>query len=79
LPIDEVKLDRINNKLNLIDKGNLLDEVKMINEKDSWLWLLNELRNHSMHRKMLNKQAKVRLYDNVSTNTSSSTNPEIFF
>ena len=32
-----------------------------------------------MHRKMLNKQAKVRLYDNVNTNTSSSTNPEIYF
>lgn len=79
LPIDEVKLDQINNKLNLINKGNLLDEVNKIKEKDSWLRSLNELRNHSMHRKMLNKQVEVGLYENVNTNTSSSSKPEVYF
>lgn len=54
LQIGEVSLGQTNSNLNLINKGNLLDEVKRINDKDCWLWLLNELRNHSIHRKMLN-------------------------
>jgi hypothetical protein len=79
LPIDMVELGLINNKLNSINKGNLLEGLNKITQKDSWLWLLNELRNHSMHRKMLNKQVKVGLYENVNTNTSSSSKPEVYF
>ena len=39
----------------------LYDLSNLVKAKTSWFWLLNELRNHSMHRKMLNKRAAVKV------------------
>jgi len=51
----------------------------MVSNKESWFWLLNELRNHSIHRNVLNKQISVHLVENVNTNTSTSSKPGVYF
>ncbi len=43
------------------------------------VWLLNELRNHSIHRAMLSKHVSVNIYENMNTNTSGSSKPMVYF
>jgi hypothetical protein len=55
IPINEVNLDTVYRKLKRIGRGDLLLDLKrMADDKESWFWLLNELRNHSIHRNILN-------------------------
>lgn len=80
LPIEEAKIQNLNPKLKSINKGFLLTELNTLcSEKDSWLWLLNELRNHSLHRRMINKRASVQIDENINSNTSVSARPEVYF
>jgi hypothetical protein len=61
------KLDNKNER-NIIKKLDDLD-----NNKGSWYSILNELRNKSIHRSILNKKAAVNISENTNNNTSSST------
>jgi hypothetical protein len=80
IPISKVNLYTVYRKLTCIGRGDLLADLKtMATDKKSWFWLLNELRNNSIHRKVLNKQISVHLVEDVNTNTSSSTKPEVYF
>ena len=79
LPIEEAKIQNLNPKLKCINKGFLLTELNTLcSQTDSWLWLLNELRNHSLHRAMINKLASVQIDENINSNTSVSAKPEVY-
>jgi hypothetical protein len=52
---------------------------ELSSDDKSWYWLLNELRNHSIHRTMLNKGVSVGIIENVNDNTSKSTKPHVAF
>jgi hypothetical protein len=79
LPIEEAKISNLNPKLKAINKGFLLTELNTLcSQTDSWLWLLNELRNHSLHRAMINKRASVQVQENINSNTSVSAKPEVY-
>ena len=74
LPIEEAKISNLNPKLKAINKGFLLTELNTLcSQTDSWLWLLNELRNHSLHRAMINKRASVQVHENINSNTFRET------
>ena len=78
LPIDCVNLEALNIKLN--KKKNILKELNRLScNKRSWYWLLNELRNHSIHRAMLNKGVSVGIIENVNDNTTKSMKPHVAF
>ena len=80
IPIREVNHSSVNAELKSIGKQNLLSKLnKLASDPTSWFWKLNELRNHSIHRKMLNKHIKVGLYENINTGESSSSSPEEYF
>jgi hypothetical protein len=80
MPINEVNLDTVYCKLKFIGRGDLLADLKrMVRDKESWFWLLNELRNHSIHRNVLNKHISVHLIEDVNTNTSTSSKPAVYF
>jgi hypothetical protein len=79
LPIEDAKIQNLNPKLKCINKGFLLTELNTLcSQTDSWLWLLNELRNHSLHRAMINKLASVQIDENINSNTSVSAKPEVY-
>ncbi len=78
LPLDEVNLEMLNTKL--IKKKEILKELNTLSsKKKSWYWLLNELRNHSLHRAMLNKNVSMSIIENVNDNTSKSIKPVVSF
>ena len=80
IPISKVNSSSVNAELKSISKQNLLSELnKLASDPTSWFWKLNELRNHSIHRKMLNKHIKVGLYDNINTGENSNSSPEEYF
>jgi hypothetical protein len=80
IPFNNVKLDSVYDKLKSINKEDLLDDFKIMTcQKESWFWLLNELRNHSIHRAMLNKRVSVQLFDDANTGASTSGKPEVYF
>jgi Cthe_2314-like HEPN len=77
---NKIDLDSVYQKLKSIDRGDLLADLKkMATNKQSWFWLLNELRNHSIHRNVLNKQISIQLVEDINTYTSSSIKPEVYF
>ena len=78
LPIEEAKISNLNPKLKAINKGFLLELNTLCSQTDSWIWLLNELRNHSLHRAMINKRASVQVHENINSNTSVSAKPEVY-
>ena len=50
LPIEEAKIKNLNPKLKSLNKEYLLADLnKLSSQTGSWLWLLNELRNYSLH------------------------------
>jgi hypothetical protein len=58
-------LDDINKKDT--NAANILkDLTNLVQDKNNWFYLLNELRNHSMHRNMLNKKVAVHVGSNYS-------------
>lgn len=78
LQLDEVNLKTLNTKLN--NKKDILEELnRLSSDKESWYWLLNELRNHSIHRAMLNKNVSMHIIENVNENTSMSMKPVVSF
>jgi len=46
----DVKIGRVQTKLEEVRKGKLLQELSEAFSKDNWLWQLNEYRNHTPHR-----------------------------
>jgi hypothetical protein len=73
IPIEKVNLETVNAKLNDINKTNLLKHLdNLTGKKTSWLWLLNEIRNHSLHRKRIPRLVHVNITENISNNTSYS-------
>jgi hypothetical protein len=73
IPIEEVNLETINTKLNDINKGSLLKRLNNLTaKKTSWFWLLNEIRNHSLHRKRISRLVHVNIVENINNNTSYS-------
>lgn len=70
----DVELGSINRELKSIGKQNIIDKLnKLSSDTTSWYWILNELRNKSIHRSILNKKAAVSMFDNINNKTSSST------
>jgi hypothetical protein len=73
----DVNLDVVYERLKSQGKEDLVKELKSLStDKTSWFWLLNELRNHSIHRNMLRKKVSVSLFEDVNTGTSGSSIPE---
>jgi hypothetical protein len=73
LSIEDVKLDTIKAELDTINKGDLLDHLNSLtSKKTSWFWLLNEIRNHSLHRERMPRRVHVNIIENINDNTSHS-------
>jgi hypothetical protein len=80
LPIEEAKIQNLNPKLKSINKQFLPTELNTLySQTDNWLWLLNELRNHSLHGAMINKRTSVQIHEKINSNTSISAKPEVYF
>ena len=80
IDVREVDLDEVYTKLKWTNKEHILKELKTLScQKGSWFWLLNELRNHSIHRNMLNKQISVSQFEDVNTGTSNGGIPRVYF
>jgi hypothetical protein len=74
-----VHVKSINEKLESQNKKHILKELNDLScDKTSWYWILNELRNKSVHRSILNKKAAAHIYDNINNNISSSTVKNFF-
>lgn len=68
---------RFFDRLKLRGKEDLIKELRSLSSnKASWFWILNELRNHSIHRNMLSKQVSISLSEDVNTGASGSSIPE---
>ena len=68
-----VIVDSINHKLKSKNKKYVLKELNDLSSNHtSWFWILNELRNKSIHTSILNKQAVASMSENTNDNTSSS-------
>ncbi len=62
IPMQDVKLETANIELNVRNKGDLLRCLNRIAcEKTSWFWLLNEIRNHLLHRERIARRANVNI------------------
>ena len=73
IPIEDVKLEAVNIQLNTINKGYLLEHLNgLISKRTSWLWLLNEIRNHSLKRERIPRHVRVNITENVNNNISHS-------
>jgi len=80
IPIEDVNLESINAKIKRTDKQPVLDELNKLSSKPkSWLYLLNNLRNHSMHRSMLLKHVSVGIFENSNTRYSHTSKPKVSF
>ena len=74
IPIEDVGLETINNELDIRNKQWLLKHLNRIASKpNTWFWLLNEIRNHFLHRERIARQVRVNIFESVNNNTSSST------
>jgi hypothetical protein len=73
----EVDLGKVNSELNARGKGALIADLNKAvspitsNTPAGWLWMLNELRNQSTHRSLINVQFKVEV--------GSSDEPKVYF
>ena len=80
LSIQNAKVENINPKLKSLNKEYLLADLnELSSQTGSWLWLLNGLRNHSLHRAMIRKRAVVNIRENINSNNSVSASPEVYF
>ena len=62
IPEDKVTLKTVSEKLEKIDKQEIIDELNALNcDRNSWYWILRKLRNRSIHVSILRKQAKVNV------------------
>ena len=85
---DKVKLKlykEVNKALKTIGKGSLLQDLKnsskaaTSNTPPGWLWVLNDLRIQSTHRNLLNIRVDQEIKENITTGTSSSSEPQVYF
>lgn len=68
-----VELGSVNRELKSIGRKNIIDKLnKLSSDTTSWYWILNELRNKSIHRSILNKNAGINISENINNNTTSS-------
>lgn len=80
IPKKDVNINTINQKLNSIKKGNLLDDLNCVAcSKGSWFWVLNDIRNDGMHRSMININIHQNLHEDVNSNRNSSDPVRITF
>ena len=80
IPIEDVNLGSINLKLIKVDKQFLISELNNLSSKPgSWLYLLNDLRNYSLHRSMLRKHIDVAVFENTNINRSYSSKTRVSF
>jgi hypothetical protein len=80
IPIENVNMENINTGLKQIDKQYILDELNKLSSKPtSWLHILNDMRNHSLHRSMLLKHISVGFVENINTNSSHVLKPLVNF
>jgi hypothetical protein len=78
LDIKEIDLGRITNRLNSINKGTLVANLnKLACQSGSWLWILNDLRNQSMHRGIINIKVHQHLHENINTHKSWDDRPKV--
>jgi Cthe_2314-like HEPN len=74
IPIEKIELKTVNKKLKRRNKEELLKYLNKISSNPkSWFWLLNEIRNHFLHRERIPRHVSVNIFENVNENTSSST------
>ena len=70
----DVNVESIKKELTKIKKQNILKELDVLShDKTSWYWILKELRNRSIHKSILNKEAEASNFENINDNMSSST------
>lgn len=80
LPLSDVSLGNINQKLSMAGKSSLLSSLnKLASQQDSWYWNLNELRNIGTHRALINIQAGVGMVENANKKGKSSSNVKVGF
>jgi hypothetical protein len=81
LSMNKINLCSVNAKLNeKYENHDILDELnKLVSKYDSWFWLVNELRNHTNHRAMLNYQVSMSIIEDVNINASKNTKPVACF
>jgi hypothetical protein len=78
LDIKDVNLGTITNRLNSINKGTLVANLnKLAGQQGNWLWTLNDLRNQSMHRGIINIKVHQNLHENVNTHKSWDERPKV--
>jgi hypothetical protein len=81
LSIDKVDLCSINDKLNKI-YGNheIVRELNKACSITGWLWSVNQLRNHSLHRgHMLSKHVWQKIIEDLNKGTTESPKPQVYF
>ena len=79
IEIEEIELNAINKKLTLRNKCDILEELnKLTSNPRKWLWILNDLRNQSMHRGLINVKVSQNLHEDVNTNANTGDRPKVF-
>lgn len=69
----KVYVKTINEKLESQNKKHILKELNDLScDTTCWYWILNELRNRSIHRNMPVKSTAVTISENINDKTSSS-------
>ncbi|CAN5295301.1 hypothetical protein BH18THE2_BH18THE2_40310 [soil metagenome] len=78
LPLKDVSLGMINNRLNA--RGNralLADLNRLMGQRGSWLRILNDLRTRSMHKALLSIKVAHTLVENANTGQGWSEGPRV--
>ena len=77
----DVELGSINSELKKKEKKQKIMKRlnKLSSDTTSWYWILNELRNKSIPRSILRKQAAPSISANINDNTNSSSVKNYFF
>jgi hypothetical protein len=73
IPEKEVDLCPINIELKKQGKQFIVEDLNKVAGSKSWFWILNELRNRSVHRGLLNKQFAATFVEDVNKGESYST------
>jgi hypothetical protein len=73
MALEDVKLETVNERLDDIIKRDLLKDLNhLISNNTSWLWFLNEILNHSLHRERIPGHVRIDMIENVNNNSSQS-------
>jgi hypothetical protein len=55
ISLKDVDGGEVNSRLKLISREHIMAEINQMNNKDNWLWLVNEFHNISKHRELIGK------------------------